>query len=694
MAESKEIQQTKSAIELLKNDEYREFTDILSRISFLQNSRKNHFGVDIDNLWADADRDYAPHRLHTAGKRILETDETKGWRSTRFTSLGSKEWQSDISQANPYVKIQTALAILVDQNPSGVFTATSKKYTAATELMRQLYRRSWEVAKSKQQLKLFVFNQAKYGWAIARTYPLKLIQDGSVIVKYDEEHPEQSEYKKQRVVVYNDVMRENLDPRNTWIDDLARPFAFRPMRDWCFRKIYDMDVFKEEFGRYKNTKYVTPGGNLDETIGPTGNSMNTEQRDSKNLVEVLFYENLVKDRIAVIANGIPVVFEPLPVSDERGVKRLSCWQAPWTLRHAQSAYGIGIYEAIRYDQAFLDRVRNMTIDQLTLSIYKMFFYQGTSTLTDTGDIVIAPGVGKQVLDPKSISWLDIPGPGREAFEGIAALRKDLDEVSGITDPLLGNITGKTAFEIAQAKESSLKRLKNPLDNLLDALNEDAYTTVSLIQMLYSLPEILPISSPELVDAYLKEIESDPDLYERDEEGAFSAKVFREFPLNLSEQAGGQLVESPETRFFRVKPKLLRWDGVIQMEAQSILTPSKQVDKALELEMWNVIIPLLAQPPELYKRTVESIVKLYDKNPEDVLPDTWLQAPAPPPQAQALGAVPEQPQEEPLFVGGEGAPQGPPPPEIPQSGTPAVATNNPSSITGKIASRIAAPFRGV
>ena len=100
----------------------------------------------------------------------------------------------------------------------------------------------------------------------------------------------------------------------------------------------------------------------------------------------------------------------------------------------------------------------MTIDQLTLSIYKMFFYQGTQSITETGDIKITPGAGKQVLDPKNINWLEIPGPGSEAWKGLEIFKKDMDEASGITDPLLGIITGKTAFEIAQAKESALKAL--------------------------------------------------------------------------------------------------------------------------------------------------------------------------------------------------------------------------------------------
>ena len=652
-----------------------DFLFVKNRISQLQQFRSQHYGIDLDTLWADADKDYIPHRLKTRGKRVVAVDEDKGWRGQMVT-LGSADWQSDISQSNPFIKIQTALSILIDQNPTGIFTAGSKKYQATTELIRQLYQRSWEFAKSKQQLKLFVFNLAKYGWACARTYPLKITRNVEVLTEYNSDEPDKSVYEKKEVVEYNDIYRENLDPRNVWIDDMARPNDRFSLRDWCWRKVYPMDVAKEMFGNYKNWDSVVAGGTTTETLSKE--KIGGKDWQEKDLVEILFYENLLKDRFVVIANEVPIIIEPLPISDVEGHKKLSLWQGYWNLRHAESPYGIGIYEAIRYDQALLDRIRNMTIDQLTLSIYKMFFYQGTQVLTDTGDIKIVPGTGKQVLDPKNINWLQVPGPGREAWEGMQLFKQDLDEVSGITDPLMGEVTGKTAFELAQAKEAALKRLKTPLDNILDALNDEGYITIRLIQLLYSIPEIFKVADPQLIDNYLQEIQSDPDLYGRDDEGNFEAKVFREFPLNLEADEKENLIETAETQFFRVKPRFLHWEGMISIKSQSVLTPSKQVDKALDLEMYNMLIPLLAQPPEIYQKIAKALVKLYDKDPKDVLPDMWL--------------VEMQPQEQPLIVP-EG--QATPTTEAPEANKLVPTTQppqRPAGVAGKVSARITQPFR--
>lgn len=690
----------------LSKDEQTTWTAFKTRKTILQEYRKNHFGIDLDKLFADADRDYVPHRLKKKGRKIT-TDEDKGWRGN-VVELGSQNWQSDVSQSNPFIKIQTALSIMVDRNPSGVFTPASKKFTATNELMKQLYERSWEFAKSKAQLRLFIFNLAKYGWATARTYPLKLTRTVKVIDKYNEDEPDKTTYIEKEVTEYNDIFRENLDPRNVWMDDQAKPNNSATVSDWMFRKVYDLDEFKEEFKAWSRSRMVAAGGNTQDTIDSNSNTKTGNKNTvNTNLVEVFFYESKRKDQFLVVANNIPVVIAPLPVADASGSKKLSLWQTYWNIRHTESPYGVGIYESIRFDQAFLDRIRNMTVDQITLAIYKMFFYTGTNALSDTGEISIRPGVGKQVLNPKDISWLEVPGPGQDAYKGMEMFRRDLDEASGITDPLIGVVTGKTAFEIAQAKESALKRLRNPLDNILEALNEEGYITVSLIQLTYSVPETYEISDPALIEAYLKEIQSDPDLYDRNDNlddstgetgPRITAKVYREFPLNLEKDEKDNLIETKDSEFFRVKPKLLQWEGVIAIKSQSLLSPSKQVDKAMDLEMFNILSPMLAgmaqermmkqqagQPTDVDNLTMgksaKEIIKLYDKDPKEIFPDEWLKE-----QQQPL-FLNAQPQEVPQR---QLSPQGP---QAAPTLVPSVqGPQNPTSLTGQITSTATAPFK--
>ena len=712
MAETKPFSELTDLTEKQRED----FLFVKERIIELKKTRENHYGHNLDSIWADADKDYIPHRLRTKDTKVMVTDEEKGLRGTMMT-LGTSNWQSDLSQSNPFIKIETALAILVDQNPSGVFMPLLKKFQATNEMIKQLYHRSWEFAKSRHQLKLFVFNLAKYGWACARTYPRRIEREVKVLVEYNQENPEKSVYVTKKVVEYNDIYRENIDPRNAWMDDMARPNNPFSVRDWCWRKVYTMDQVKDEFGKYKLHDKVKEGGIVTETLAPsTGTSAGsiTKEYQSKDLVEVYFYENRVKDIFQVHIGNVPVVMESLPIADAKGIKKLSLWQNYWNLRHAESPYGIGIYEALRYDQAMLDRLSNMTLDQLTLSIYKMFFYQGTQNLQNTGEIHIRPGVGVQTIDPKSITFLEVPPPGAQAWKGLEYMQKRVDEASGITETLMGEVTGKTAFEVAQAKESALKRMKAPLENILEALENEGYITIALSQLIYSIPEIYEISDPQLISDYIKEIGGDEELYSReesaDDEGnvtsKFTAKVYPEFPLNMDEDEEGNLIETEGTQFFRIKPRFLVWEGIINIKAQSILSPSKQVEKALGLEFYssfNEIINALAQerllamqsgqPSNLdnlpHGKAAKELAKLYDKDPRDVLPDIWFQ------EQQS----PQQPEEQSLFVSANQPSQASPQAQVqaqPQGFTtpPTTPPEQPQSMVRKIISRLASPFRKV
>ncbi len=687
---------------MLSEQEGKDFKFVKTRIHELKEAKKEaQFGMKVESIWREADMDYAPHRLQFTGRQgnrklVQFEDELKGWAST-YTQIGAANWQSDIAQPNPFKKIQTALSILVDQNPSAVFTPGAKKYEATNELIKQLYHRNWEKTKSIQQLKLFIFNLAKYGWAAGRTYPLKIVRKSKSIIEYDQESPDKTQYEEKEVIEFNDIYRENLDPWNVWIDDMALPNNDRSMRDWCWRKVYPMDLFKEEFGNWKNADFVKAGGIVTDKLSET--DKNTKKFKETDLVEVYFYENVVKDMFVVLANEVPVIMSPLPISDSAGHKKLSLWQTYWNLRHASCPYGIGIYEAMRNNNNLYDIVSNMSVDQLTLSIYKMFFYQGTTMLNETGDIRIQPGMGKQTLDPKNITFLEIPGPGQEAVNWREMIKKDLDDDSGITDALLGSIPAKgkqTAFQIAQAKESALKRLKTPLDNITDALDREAYITVSLMQLIYSVPEVYDISDPDLIDAYLKEVGGDKQLFNRNEQGGFQAKVYPEFQLNLEKDEQGNLIETKDSQFFRVKPDALKWEGVINVKSQSVLTPSKQVDKALDLEMYNMLIPLLAQPPELYGKIAKNLVKLYDKDPKEILPDSWTQ-PQQQPNTQDLFIPANQAQNS--VGGGAGVPPTALPPGSPQPAEKLTtrsqvggAASNPQSFIGKIGSMLTKPFK--
>src|SRR3990167_5974958 len=130
----------------------------------------------IEDIWNEVEREYQPHELNlsmSSGTRIV-TDEDNGIRG-RLVKIGEEEgWQSNMASPDLYAKVNTAISILIDQNPEAVFMPDGKRYEKNTELAYGNWKHSWEVSGAKQQLKNFVFNMSKYGTGYFRTYPKML----------------------------------------------------------------------------------------------------------------------------------------------------------------------------------------------------------------------------------------------------------------------------------------------------------------------------------------------------------------------------------------------------------------------------------------------------------------------------------------------------------------------------------------
>jgi len=660
-----------------KEKETQEFA--AKRIDNLKKIRQNDLvgvGRNIEDVWNEIDSEYTPHELGEDGRIRFEQNVDTGLRS-RMVKVGTdEEWQSNASSPDFYVKVNTALSILVDQNPEAVMIPTSRKYEATTKIAQGNWKASWERSNGKQQLKMFMFNLAKYGTAYARTYPKLVKQEKQILTEFDVENPDNNKFESKEIVKYNDLYRENINPWQVWTGEACRPGDNSSTEEWYFEKDYTYDAFKLEFSEYTNTKFVTPGMKQ----SPEGEDDSEEKEE--DTVTVGFYENWVLDLyfIFIPSANILLHYSPLPNDDGK----LSLWQAPWTLRDDRSPYGIGIYEIIRQDSILYDKLNNMTMDQLTLSIYKMFFHNGTEMLGENGRIDIAPGVGHQVIDPKNINFVDIPGPGQDAWRGLQFVQDRRDFNSGINAQLAAKFSGKTLGQDVEAKEAALERMKTPLDFILDALQNEAYITLSWQKQILSTPEIFEYTSIEDLEAvleeaglaeeeieeYLKEIaepsEENEILFNEEDEEAINeaggrdtfdleedvpvkrfANVFPETQLNMDKDEKGALIETEDSKFFRFGTDLplknLQWEGIVRIKPQSVLVPSKELNKRQKLDLYNLIFPAIQgmlQAPQFIPfllPSTEQIIKVFDEDTNDWIPKEEL---------MAMAEQASQPQEEP------------------------------------------------
>lgn len=599
--------------------------------------------LGIEKEWQEADIEYVPNELEfgTPRKRF-ETDQDTGLRS-RMVPIGdqTQNWRSNNSAPFLLIKIQTAFSVLIDKNPEAMLTALSKRYDGSTALAYSLWKRNWSITDAKEILKLIVFDLLKYGWAVGRSFPKKIEYPKKVLVEFDETNPEKNVYEDKILTWFNDVARERLNPYTTWIDENAKPYDRFSTNDCYYEVDFSYDELKVLFGNHPNFKYIKPDSKVsrDPLDKPVTPDIEENLNDRKDIVTLGFYENRLKDLFVIWAPKDKIILNNSPLPNDDGY--LSLWHTPWILRSSDSPYGISVWKLIKQDKASYDKFMNMTDDQLVLSIMKFGYHTGTSGVLGDGVINIVPGQSKQITNG-DFNWMEIPGPGEDSWRGLEYKTKRIDEASGITPTIEGELTGKTLGEIQLAREAALKRLKTPLDNIAWAIEQDAYLSLSWMKQIYSTPEIKEFANEEELMQFQEEtgMESN-DLYSRvdpqsGEASGLIATYYPELSLHLEDREG-QLFESKESKFFTIgkdiSPEKLDWRGIFKVIPRSILDNSETIMKQVKLEMANLLIPLLSQPAEIVMKTAIQICKVNEEDPRDWLPDVWFNPPTPqPPQA--------------------------------------------------------------
>ena len=416
---------------------------------------------------------------------------------------------------------------------------------------------------------------------------------------------------------------------------------------------FSYDEAKVEFGQYPNFKYVK----IDSRAIPKDEEkQDTDKQIRKDIVTIGFYENRLKDLFVIRAVKDDIILHTCPLPNDDGL--LSLWYGMWVLRSADRPDGISLWEIICQDKHTYDKWMNMGSDQLTLSIMKFGYYTGTQALTGDGRMDIVPGQAKQITNGK-IDWMELPGPGKDWADGVKMKQNHMDDSSGITPTMEGDVTGNTLGEIQLAREASLKRLKVPLENIAWAIEQDAYLTLSWMSQIYSTPEVKSFSNEKEMIAYEKENDvkhnelfqqtapMDPNAVPeidpmtgqlipvQPEVTGLKASYLPQMALHLEDRKG-QLFESKDSRYFQVGSDIdvtsMKWRGMIKVIPKSLVGNSEIIMKQTKQEMANLLIPLFAQDPALVKNAAMQIIKVNEEDPTDWLPNIpgWNDEPVPPP----------------------------------------------------------------
>ena len=621
--------------------ELKVFNQYKRRKRELLNSRRNIDGLDIDMTMRRMNMQYF--------NRVADIPASEIDPENRPIAIN-----------NAFGKIQSALSLLISNNPDFTMNDNNSKFAVNNEFVRSLTKQSWENTNSIGQLKLSVFNCAKYGWFVGRTFNRKLIMNARFLDEIDDKGKVKE--TTQEITKIDDIMYMNLDNRNTWLDEETRPEDFYSTRDWMWREVWHIDKIKQLFpeDQFPNMKFVKTGGNTQETIEPANSqtqsqtaTTTTQQRQmKKGMTEVFFYENQFDDWFIVEINSVMVVWGPLPQDN----KRLSCTYGYWNIRNAQTIYGVGVIESMERNEQLIDRILNATMRQLLMSINPGGFYSGTEDLEDD-NVKILPGVFRRTLDPDKVKWLQVPGINQTPFNALEYLEGKEDTITGISASLEGDPsnqkTSDTAYGLGLDREASLKKLQLPLKSLQMALKWEIENHIAMIQQTYSDFEVEHLEDPEDIQDYLTEVNADPDFYFIESEGKagkeiFWKKKFRQAELKVNQDDAGSFISSENKKFFHILPKYLAWSGSATIDIDSILVTSEVLEQQNTLRLVNLLLPMFQMDPAVALKPARQLLASFKKSPRDWLPDAWL-------GAQPQSAV----QQQPGAGGGAGAQAGAP-----------------------------------
>lgn len=543
----------------------------------------------------------------------------------KYNDPKMKDWMADDSRPMIYSKLLMATAQIVDQNPEIQIFARSNKHEAKENLLSALYSLEWDLSGCRSQLIQFTTECAKYGFSVGRRYHRIRTREIKEITVYDPESLKH-ETEKKEITDFDGIYFENLPIRDVWIDDRARPYDATSIRDWSWRKRLDWSTFQLEYptSKYPNAKHIKP------QVGEVKDQNELQAYDVQE-VELYFYEDMEHDMLLIYAYNDKVLLYhgPLPYDH----KKLSCVTAMWSYRNAYTVYGIGLPELLEGNQKMLDRVGNMRMNQVLVSVTSPGFYGGQGN-PSSQDLQVEPMKIKKLQDADKLVFVKIPPPDASSYQEETMIKNDAEEWSGISHPQFQGKKGqKTLGQNIMEREAGLQRMKLPLEHIEMALEYDAGLCIALIQQIYERPTktsivrkgLKDIVDPTLFQEYLEEIGKEKgnasqlvDKFPQEKNGTTYRNHYRERRLAMeTDPETNELSPSDEASHVEITPSMIRGEFDVKIKALSTVPISKELLRQQKLQLFGAIVKL--PYTDIYKAQ-RQIVKTFGEKPDDWMKD--------------------------------------------------------------------------
>lgn len=613
---------------------YRAFdNDTLDQfLSNMRNYQASVHGEPMRQIWENLRDSYLPlpvSELLTRSRYTLDTDGNAS--PNGFIAPDNSISDLNLNRTpHPLVaiKLHTGLSILTQKTPDVIWDSESPSYDENAPILNALRQQEWDLEETRAQFTNLIFNDMLYGSAFWRRF---YEYEERTVNFVTEINPatKKAKYKKEVLVEKDNTGAEALTPLEVLIDPATKPQTPSSTRYIAYEKVMDFERFKQIF-QSVNTR---PDFN---EVKPTS----VQGFTGDNYVKLTYFEHKDLDLYAIQANDKHLIVKShIPANH----KDLSAKLVTWMPRGQNNPFGLGPMEMMSSSREQLEAFSAMTFNQTQFSIYKAAFYSGAITIDgqDANEFIISPGKLYKASNPKDITFYDIPGPGRDAWESLDILRQKADEASGINAPLAGQITKSTAYEIDLAKDAALARLGVPIASIVNTLVWDAEIIFLLQKQFYSIPKLKELLTPEEILAAheeLMKLRSSPYNSEAKEPLTFDLIIddttpddpkvykaeYRTAQIALNKTSNNELTSSLGKQQVVLTPKVFNWKGQFRIVTDTLLSITPTLERSKRLEGFNILIPMFRQPPQIMAKPARSLAKLYAIDVNDTFPDDWIQ----------------------------------------------------------------------
>ena len=464
-------------------------------ISFLQGKKHelkhNKYRQRFDTLAKEIDDNIVnttivKQRVDESQNKVYMIAQVRPDGSTDWATLPSVMPASDNSGSVPrsaepiiFSKILVAASAISSRAPDGTTHSANKiKARAYYELLK----RSWTVPEMNgyNTLDFTTQNLLTYGWSAWRQSPKQTVIDRIV------------DGKKTKKIVFDDIFREPLDPRRTWLG-----LSYKPtVNDNRPEVLWEMDITKDAYKELKQ-RFGKRSSKTGDVAGVSDEATTEDATKSSTHVTITFYEHPLENRYIVASDTDVFYDDQMPNDDCYGTILIAqCFS-----KDQNDPYGIGLYEMMRGNAYLYNYINSLNAEQVEAEVFPVLFASG---MTGQGNMTFkrSPNVLNPLPNGAKIEKVSTNGNATLGMNYANAQKQNIEDNTGVNNIVSGSNSETTLGATVILKEAALNRLNKPRNSLMKAIENDACIFFSYLEQQQSTPRKFLFSTPEEVKSFM------------------------------------------------------------------------------------------------------------------------------------------------------------------------------------------------